>query len=430
MIQTPNEAVRSDLSVHALSSGLAGCRITVCAGGGIAATELPRIARELRRHGARVDFVVTEAALRFIGATSLEWASGAPVVVNPSGLAEHIFEGDAVLVAPATADLLAKAAHGLCTDGVTTLLQSAFGQGKPVYFLPTMHDSLAKSPLVQKNIETLTALPHAHFLEPRREEGKLKAPAPRDVALEICHRWNATRLFNGRSPLVAVTYGGTRVSIDPVRCLTNLSSGKLGLLLAEALYRRGVALLLLQAQTRFPGPSLQNAELLDVSEFENLHGALKELSGKKATGIFHVAAVSDFVPREKSQAKITSEAKDLTLTFLRAPKLLAMENLKDIPFQAACKLTSGEKAAGLDVARRFLETHQLTACLWNHTDTFRADGDAAHEGVILLREEGEIREREVQGKQAIAEALADAFVAFATRPSATTNPNPNPGGIP
>ena len=223
-----------DLAVRELSTSLSGCRITVCAGGGIAATELPRVARELRRHGAAVNFVVTETALKFIGSAALEWASGAPVVVNPTGLSEHIFDGDALLVAPATADVLAKAAHGLCTDGVTTLLQSAFGQGKPVFFLPTMHDSMAHSPFVLKNVHSLSALHHVYFLEPRREEGKLKAPDPKRIALEISHRWNAARQFDGRAPRVALTYGGTRAAIDPVRCITNLSTGRLGVQLAEA----------------------------------------------------------------------------------------------------------------------------------------------------------------------------------------------------
>jgi phosphopantothenoylcysteine decarboxylase / phosphopantothenate---cysteine ligase len=124
----------SDVKVSLLGQALSGCHIALCVGGGIGAVEAPRVARELRRYGARVQIFATENALRFVGQVSLEWASGEALTVQPSGLAEHVFEGDLILVAPATTDLLAKAAQGLCVDGVTTLIQSALGLAKTVFF--------------------------------------------------------------------------------------------------------------------------------------------------------------------------------------------------------------------------------------------------------------------------------------------------------
>lgn len=400
-----------DLAVESLSSSLAGVRITVCGGGGIAATELPRIARELRRHGAHVTFVVTENALRFVGIASLEWASGRPVTVTPSGLAEHVFEGDAVLVAPATADILGKAATGLCVDGATTLLQSALGLGKPIFFLPTMHESMARSPFVRRNIEALGAQPHVHFLEPRKEEGKWKAPDPRAIALELCHRLNGLRHFGGRAPRVAVTFGGTRVSIDAVRCLTNLSSGKLGVHLAEALYRRGFPLLLLKCQVSTPVPRLQNAEVMDTAEFSALERALSDIEARATAAIFHVAAVSDYTPKAKAEGKIASTSEELVLTFKKTPKLLALPNLRAIGFQAGCKLTSGDRVAGLETARAFARANGLSACLWNHASESLGVEDGAHEAVLLRRNgrdpSSAFEEIPLRGKAGIAESLAE-----------------------
>jgi phosphopantothenoylcysteine decarboxylase/phosphopantothenate--cysteine ligase len=401
-----------DTAVEMLSQTLRGFRITVCSGGGIAATELPRIARELRRHGAQVRFVVTQAALRFVGETSLEWASANPVVVNPSGLAEHIFDGDAVLVAPATADLIGKAAAGLCTDGVTTLLQSAFGLGKPVFLLPTMHGSMAQSPFVARNLELLATLPRVYVLEPRREEGKLKAPDPKEIALEVCHRWNAQRHFEGRAPRVAVTFGGTRVSIDPVRCITNLSSGRLGALLGEALYRRGCSLLMLKAQTSAELPRMSEAEIVDAAEFSDLHAQLENLNAKATAGIFHIAAVSDFVLEKKVLEKISSDAKDLSLRLVKGPKLLALENVKEVGFQAACKLTTGDKLAGLATARLFASKNNLDLCLWNHADEAFGERETEHAGVLLVKNEvgGTYSEFPLKGKRVLADAMADVYL--------------------
>lgn len=410
-----------DLAVESHSSSLAGLCITVCGGGGIAATELPRIARELRRHGALVSFVVTENALKFVGLASLEWASARPVTVSPTGLAEHVFEGDAVLVAPATADILGKAANGVCVDGATTLLQSALGLGKPIVFLPTMHESMARSPFVQRNIEALEAQAHVHFLEPRKEEGKWKAPDPRSIALEMCHRLNGLRHFDGRAPRAAVTFGGTRVSIDSVRCLTNLSSGTLGVRLAEALYRRGFPLLLLKCQTSIPLPHLQNAEVRDTAEFSSLERAIREIEARETAAIFHAAAVSDFTPESRTEGKIASSTEEFVLAFKKTPKLLALPNLRPIPFQAGCKLTSGDRAAGLDTARAFARSYGLAACLWNHAADALGVEETAHEAVLLLRTarapHAAYEEIPLRGKAAIAEALAEAALAALRSPA-------------
>lgn len=128
-----NEMAFADTDVQIKSNFLQNFKVTIIGGGGIAAIELPKLARALRRLGASVQFIVTENCLKFIGIDSLRWASNAEVIINPSGLAEHICTSDGVVVTPATADLISKVAHGICSDGATTFLQSALGLKKDNY---------------------------------------------------------------------------------------------------------------------------------------------------------------------------------------------------------------------------------------------------------------------------------------------------------
>ncbi|MBX9838721.1 MAG: hypothetical protein K2X69_10480, partial [Silvanigrellaceae bacterium] len=130
-----------DTQVIKTSQFLLNTKITIIGGGGIAATELPKLARELRRQGAEAQFCITENCLKFIGIESLRWASNNEVIINPSGLAEHICTSDALVISPATADLISKTSNGICSDGATTLIQSALGMNKTIIYCPTMHES-------------------------------------------------------------------------------------------------------------------------------------------------------------------------------------------------------------------------------------------------------------------------------------------------
>lgn len=404
--------IPGDLTVSEKSSLLKGQRLTLCGGGGIAAIELPKLARELRRHGAIVRFVVTENCLRFIGKESLEWASAAPVVVLPTGSAEHIATDDAVVVFPATADLLAKMALGLCTDGVSTLVQSALGAGIPVLVCPTMHQSLADSPLVNRNREALKALSGVSFIAPCVEEGKEKALTAKVLALEICHHVNRRRHFGELvTPRALVTYGATHVLIDAVRCVTNLSSGALGAALIRQLYGMGFGVVVLEAGVRQAVERLENISVLDAACYFAMKKHLSEAEAPLISGIFHIAAVSDFVPSKTETGKISSEQKGLTLEFVRSEKLLALENLRGIPFQLGCKLTVGEPAQGLEVARKFLAENKLQSVLWNSAGQLNAAHNA-HSGVLLRTTKAGTDSLALHGKDAIAEAMVETFLNF------------------
>lgn len=357
-----------DLRVEFQSCALKNVKVGLCIGGGIAAIEAPQVIRELRRKGATVQVYATENALRFIGKEALEWASTRSVTVSPSGLAEHIASDDVVLVLPATADIIGKAANGICSDACTTYIQSALGQRKPIYFVPTMHDSLRLSPAVQQNIETLSKFEKVEFFAPRTEEGKWKAPRPEDVALELSHRFNCQRFESktGRKLRALVTLGGTSVPIDSARSITNLSSGSLGARIAVNLLESGVEAIALCGNHKVHLPQCSGLGIVSSVNFEHFQQWIeKDANTANFDALFHVAAISDFKPASVTVGKIESSSESLEIRLEHLPKLIKHRNLQRIPFKVACKYTAADSPQERTKAFKLLEDNSLNAIYWN-----------------------------------------------------------------
>jgi phosphopantothenoylcysteine decarboxylase/phosphopantothenate--cysteine ligase len=167
--------MNEDLKVDRLENYLEGKSIALCVTGGIAAIETPKLARHFRRYGAKVKAYVTPSAYDFIGKSALEWATEQPVVDRLSGMAEHICMHDVVVVAPATLNTFNKIMLGIADNPVTTLVASALGKKVPVYFAPTMHETLYNNPIFQRNLSE-AAKYGINVIEPRFSEGKAKMP--------------------------------------------------------------------------------------------------------------------------------------------------------------------------------------------------------------------------------------------------------------
>ncbi|APJ02813.1 phosphopantothenoylcysteine decarboxylase [Silvanigrella aquatica] len=364
-----NKTTLQDTQVEIVSRFLANTKITIVGGGGIAATELPKLARELRRHGAEVHFCVTENCLKFIGIESLRWASSNEVVVNPSGLAEHICTSDALVISPATADVISKASNGICSDGATTLIQSALGMRKTIIFCPTMHESLAFSPIIEENKNKLKSMDGVFFTLPRSEEGKEKLPLPEILAINIAHIINKRKLYFNDSIKTIVTLGGTRTMIDPVRCITNLSTGSLGIQVAKTFYAMGIELTLLCAQTNKSIPEYDNQEIVSLPNYQDMYEYLNNINASKYEGIIHLLAGSDFTPKKTSKSKISSKQDSLNIELIKTKKILDMEHLSKIPFKAAAKLTSDNSLESLNIAKDLLNKKSLNAILHNDSST-------------------------------------------------------------
>lgn len=405
-------SIEKDNQVSKKSHALEGVKIALVAGGGIASVQLPKMIRELRRHGATVKVFPTATCLEFIGKISLEWASGQPVADRFSGLAEHICEEDCVVVFPATTDLLAKAANGLCSDPASTLVQSALGQKKSVLFFPTMHDSLFASPANEKNIETLKSISNVKLLNAKQEEGKQKALDPIVFASEVCHSYNQIKNKVTKQK-IHVTLGGTYVPLDPVRTISNHSTGTLGRLIAEELYNLGFCVNIFAGQ--FTGEKVLREEItwLDCRSYQEMKAALSEINPRESAALFQLAAISDFEVNNQSKEKMPS-GRDTEIKLKPLSKLLDIPHLQEIPLKVSCKLTRHD-ADQLGNIKELFQKSKMDMLIWNKAEV--AFGNQENYSCVLFTlTKQETTYQEIQGKLNLASIIARQTLTRLTRP--------------
>jgi len=306
---------------------LAGRELILGVTGSIAAYKAVYLLRELTRLGAAVTVCLSEHAREFVGPLTFRTLSGRPVLTNlcdpqsPDAV-EHMAlaeRADAIVVAPATANLLAKAAHGLADDFLTTLLLAARG---PVVLVPAMDGGMWEHPAVVANVATLRARGVA-VLEPDAGalasglSGKGRFPEPDAIVEAIRRALTPVRDLAGERLLV--TAGPTREPVDPVRYLSNRSSGRMGYGLAAAALRRGAAVTLVSGPTALTPPP--GAVFVPVQTAEDMREAvLQHLAS--ATIVIKAAAVADYRARQAAPVKIKGK-RDLTLELTPNPDILA-----------------------------------------------------------------------------------------------------------
>lgn len=397
-----------DTSVRMNTDFLANQKIALVCGGGIASIEAPKLARELRRHGSSVQFFVTETCLKFIGIESLRWASQNEVIINPSGLAEHICTSDAVVVAPATADLISKVAHGICPDGATTLIQSALGLKKTIIFCPTMHESMSASPIFQQNQKKLQDIPHIYFLNARKEESKGKLQNPTLLAMNISHIVNQNRLHR-KTRKVLLTLGGTRVMIDPVRCITNLSTGDLGLEVLKIFYAMGIETTVLAATTMKEIPDYDYSKKYFLPDYQDFLHFMKDMDLSCYDGLIHLLAASDFSPVQTEKDKITSSQSEFFIKLAKTQKIIDEISLQNLGYKATAKLTSATNHDGIIQAKSMLNKYKLNAIFWNSTES-AWNIEKPHSGVFIEKIGNRSFEKDVLGKSDVAKHFYYSFI--------------------
>ncbi len=197
------------------------------------------------RHGADVHAVISPATEKMMGLDLLEWATGNPVVKRLTGKLEHISLAgkseshvDLVLVAPATANTIGKLAAGIDDTPVTTVASTAIGSRIPVIIAPAMHEPLYDHPFAQENIQRLKKI-GVEFVEPEIVEGKAKLASTEKIVRAVISRLSTGQNEDLKGRRVLVTAGPTIEHIDPIRVITNRSSGKMGAAIAEEVASRG-----------------------------------------------------------------------------------------------------------------------------------------------------------------------------------------------
>ncbi|MFI6108819.1 bifunctional phosphopantothenoylcysteine decarboxylase/phosphopantothenate--cysteine ligase CoaBC [Streptomyces sp. NPDC093595] len=306
-------------------------KVVLGVSGGIAAYKACELLRRLTESGHDVRVVPTASALHFVGAATWSALSGNPVATEVwSDVHEvpHVRIGqqaDLVVVAPATADMLAKAAHGLADDLLTNTLLTA---RCPVVFAPAMHTEMWEHPATQENVATLRRR-GAVVVEPAvgrltgADTGKGRLPDP-DEIFEICRRVLARGAaapdLAGRH--VVISAGGTREPLDPVRYLGNRSSGKQGYALARTAAARGARVTLIEANTGMADPA--GVDVVHVGTAVQLREAVLK-AAPDADAVVMAAAVADFRPATYAEGKIKKREgqEPAPVALVRNPDILA-----------------------------------------------------------------------------------------------------------
>ncbi len=309
------------------SPSLANREILLVVGGGIAAYKSATLARELLRLGARVETVLTAAGQRFITGVTFAGLTGRPArteLWDPHHPGElHIdltAKADAIVVAPATADLLARMATGQGDDLATTCLLAAKG---PVFVAPAMHPRMWTHPATQANVALLEAR-GVHVIGPATgalasgEHGVGRMIEPEEIAQRVAHALGTARDLEGLRVLISA--GPTHEAIDPVRFVGNRSSGRMGFALAERARDRGASVSVVAGPVSIAAPA--GVDVVKVRSALEMRDAILPRA-QDFDVVIMAAAVADYRPADVAAEKIKKTHGELTIRLVKNPDILA-----------------------------------------------------------------------------------------------------------
>lgn len=299
-----------------------GKKIILCITGSVAAYRAIDLARLLMRHGADVHAVMTEStASMLLNPEIIKWATGNNVVTKLTGNLEHIIladygMSDLIIVYPCTANTLGKVAAGIDDTPVTSILSVALGSKIPIIVAPAMHEAMYENIFVQQNVSKLRE--HMVFIEPKMEGGKAKVADPEHVLNATISVFSNRALLAGKR--VLVTAGSTVEYIDPIRVMTNLSSGRMGIAIAQEAQRMGATVTLVYGHGTLNPAS---GKIVRVNTGEEMYKAVvSELSSKRHDIAVMAAAVADFTPTKKSEKKIDTKLGKMELSLVATRKII------------------------------------------------------------------------------------------------------------
>jgi len=390
-------------------------------GGGIAAYKAADLLRKLTEAGHDVQVVPTAAALQFVGSATWAALSHRTVASDVWTGAEDVphvqlgRQAELVVVAPATADLLARAAHGLADDLLTNTLLTA---RCPVLFAPAMHTEMWEHPATVDNVATLRRR-GAVVMEPATgrltgtDTGKGRLPEPAEIAqlAELLLRVPTALPFDLAGRHVVVSAGGTREPLDPVRFLGNASSGKQGYAIAAVAAARGARVTLVSANVELPDPA--GADIVRVTTAVELRDAVHKCA-EDADVVVMAAAVADFRPIDTAEHKIKKSGEPpAPIALTENPDILAelVAARRSGTLLVGFAAETGDTSAGvLEHGRAKLQRKGCDLLVVNAVGPGKAFGQADNAGVILGAD-GSETVVDFGPKAVLAAALLDAVAA-------------------
>ena len=307
--------------VNSYGVELSGKRIVLCVAGSVAAYKAIELARLLMRHGADVTCVTSNAVTKLIQPDYFKWATGNEVITKLTGELEHIRladynQADLIVVYPGTANTLGKLANGIDDTPVSTVLTVGFGSKIPILMCLAMHASMYDNLAIKNNMEFLKN--KIEFLDPQMIEGKAKASEPEDVLEYVLKKFGFSSILKNKK--ILMTAGPTVEYIDPVRVITNQSSGKTGVLLASELISAGSKVTLVYGPG-FEKPPI-GAKVIRVSTSKEMYDVVKKEMKKTFDIVIMAAAVADYIPEMSSKKKIKSIQNKIKISLKKGPKII------------------------------------------------------------------------------------------------------------
>ena len=392
-------------------------RVALGVSGGIAAYKAVEILRGLQRAGCAVRVAMTQRACEFVRPLTFRALSGSHVVIddyapdNPDPIAHITFSQtvDLLLVAPATANIIAKFAHGIADDFLTSTYLACTS---PILVAPAMNTTMWEHPATQRNVERLRK-DGIYFVEPDAGEmacgtigpGRLSNPElVVSAALEILRNNKRKDLAGER---IVITVGATREEIDPVRFISNRSSGKMGFAVAEAARRRGAKVTAIAGATTVDSP--RGVDMIRVNSAMEMAAAVRHEIAN-ATIFIGAAAVADYRPAERAKQKIKKNTESLTIN---------LERTEDILSSVAANRHEGMLVVGfaaesenlLENARNKLRTKQVDVIVANDISERNVGFDFDTNAVtILSRNSSNDVQLPLMSKKDIADQILDVLV--------------------
>jgi phosphopantothenoylcysteine decarboxylase/phosphopantothenate--cysteine ligase len=387
-----------------------GKNIVVGISGGIAAYKAAELVRLLMKSEALTNVAMTTNAAQFVTPVTFEALSGNRVICNQfrdeGPLMEHITwgqEADLVIIAPATANIIGKIANGIGDDFLSTMLLATTAK---ILVCPSMNTQMYMNPAVQDNLKRLKER-NITVMEPGegqlacRTEGPGRLPEPADI-VEQAEMLLSRQDLSGLK--ILLTAGATVEPIDPVRFITNRSTGKMGYALARAAKRRGASVILISGPTALPSPygvtffGVKSAEEMKQAVFDNRSGC---------DIIIKAAAVADYRPLERAEQKIKKGTDTLTLELTKNPDILAELGAAKKEFPCVLVGFAAETEELLSHAKAKLEAKNLDMIVANDVSRSDAGFEADTNIVKMIYRNGDIEDSRLMSKDDIADLILD-----------------------
>jgi len=388
--------------------GLKNKTIVLGVSGSIAAYKAVELASQLIQAGAKVDVIMTQAAREFVAPLTFRSITGRPVVtdmfeLNSEYSVEHVAlaeAADIVVIAPATADIIARIAAGMTDDMVSC---TALATKAPIIIAPAMHTAMYDNQVTQENLSKLEA---RGFVIVGPDYGRLASSGVglgrlvdvNEILGTICQVLGRTSDLAGRR--IVVTAGGTEESLDPVRSLTNRSSGKMGYAIAEAARDRGAKVVLISAPVTLTKPV--GIDIVNVGTAQDMHEAVKK-AVVKAEALIMAAAVADYRPRRVSKEKIKRErVASLKMELEQTPDILAEVKGKFVRIGFAA-----ESENLVSNAKKKLEKKQLDLVVANDITVKGSGIGADNNQVVIIDRKGKVEKLPLLPKREVADRILD-----------------------